>query len=89
MKNFVYVDNSNVYIEGCRLLAVRKQLAVTSVTTARLTERTTKASLVPFVEFCRKLVLCHSHSLLKQSGDGVLVLTFSLYYTEAGNPNTT
>jgi hypothetical protein len=27
MKNFTYVDNSNLYIEGCRVSAVRKGLA--------------------------------------------------------------
>jgi uncharacterized LabA/DUF88 family protein len=26
MKNFVYVDNSNIYIEGCRISAVRRAL---------------------------------------------------------------
>lgn len=26
MKNFTYVDNSNVYIEGCRVSAVRKKM---------------------------------------------------------------
>ena len=27
MKNFTYVDNSNIYIEGCRVSAVRRRLA--------------------------------------------------------------
>src|SRR5262245_653344 len=26
MKNFVYVDNSNIFIEGCRVCAVRRKL---------------------------------------------------------------